>query len=79
MGICISGDLKTFWTQLGGRRVDAIFEQVQNVLLLLKEKIKNGTATNQGLKSLWGLSCTAGELWPALSRAVCYLSQFTYI
>lgn len=52
MGICISGDLKTFWTQLGGRRVDAIFEQVQDVLLLLKEKIKNGTATNEGLKSL---------------------------
>uniref|UniRef100_A0A8D0ER35 SET domain bifurcated histone lysine methyltransferase 2 n=1 Tax=Strix occidentalis caurina TaxID=311401 RepID=A0A8D0ER35_STROC len=45
-------DLKTFWTQLGGRRVDVIFEQVQNVLLLLKRKIKNGTATNQGLKSL---------------------------
>ncbi|XP_062343675.1 histone-lysine N-methyltransferase SETDB2 isoform X2 [Cinclus cinclus] len=41
------GDMKTFWTQLGGRRVDVIFEQVQNVLSLLKEKIKNGTATNQ--------------------------------
>ncbi|XP_009078701.1 PREDICTED: histone-lysine N-methyltransferase SETDB2 [Acanthisitta chloris] len=41
------GGLKTFWTQLGGRRVDVIFEQMQNVLLLLKEKIKNGTATNQ--------------------------------
>ncbi|XP_014724317.1 PREDICTED: histone-lysine N-methyltransferase SETDB2 isoform X2 [Sturnus vulgaris] len=41
------GDVKTFWTQLGGRRVDVIFEQVQNVLSLLKEKIKNGTATNQ--------------------------------
>lgn len=51
MVICISGDVKTFWTQLGGRRVDVIFEQLQNVLSLLKEKIKNGTATNQGLKS----------------------------
>lgn len=52
MEICISGDVKTFWTQLEGRRVDVIFEQVQNVLSLLKEKIKNGTATIQGLKSL---------------------------
>ncbi|XP_039572542.1 histone-lysine N-methyltransferase SETDB2-like isoform X2 [Passer montanus] len=41
------GDVRTFWTQLGGRRVDVIFEQLQNVLSLLKEKIKNGTATNQ--------------------------------
>ncbi|XP_040439777.1 histone-lysine N-methyltransferase SETDB2 isoform X1 [Falco naumanni] len=40
-------DLKTIWAQLGGRRVDIIFEQMQNVLLLLKQKIKNGTATNQ--------------------------------
>jgi len=52
MTVCISGDLKAFWTQLESRRVDLIFEQVQEVLLLLKEKIKNGTATNQGLKSL---------------------------
>ncbi|NWS13135.1 SETB2 methyltransferase, partial [Pachyramphus minor] len=49
------GDLKTFWTQLGGRRVDVIFEQVQNVLLLLKEKIKNGTATNQECWQAWAL------------------------
>ncbi|KFU90697.1 Histone-lysine N-methyltransferase SETDB2, partial [Chaetura pelagica] len=48
-------DLKTFWTQLGGRRVDVIFEQVQNVLLLLKEKIKNGTATNQECWQAWAL------------------------
>ncbi|NWH75022.1 SETB2 methyltransferase, partial [Piaya cayana] len=47
------GDLKTFWTQLGGRRVDNIFEQLQNVLLLLKEKIKNGTATNQECCQAW--------------------------
>lgn len=52
MTICISGDLKAFWTQLESRKVDLIFEQVQEVLLLLKEKIKDGTATNQGLKSL---------------------------
>ncbi|NWR31163.1 SETB2 methyltransferase, partial [Tachuris rubrigastra] len=49
------GDLKTFWTRLGGRRVDIIFEQVQNVLLLLKEKIKNGTATNQECWQAWAL------------------------
>ncbi|XP_054071835.1 histone-lysine N-methyltransferase SETDB2 isoform X2 [Rissa tridactyla] len=49
------GDLKMFWTQLGGRRVDVIFEQVQNVLLLLKQKIKNGTATNQECWQAWML------------------------
>uniref|UniRef100_A0A672THX7 Histone-lysine N-methyltransferase SETDB2 n=1 Tax=Strigops habroptila TaxID=2489341 RepID=A0A672THX7_STRHB len=51
----LEGDLKTFWTQLGGRRVDVIFEQVQNVLLLLKEKIKNGTATNEEYWQAWAL------------------------
>ncbi|NWU65819.1 SETB2 methyltransferase, partial [Pterocles burchelli] len=49
------GDLKTFWAQLGGRRVDVIFQQVQNVLLLLKQKIKNGTATNQECWQAWTL------------------------
>ncbi|NXI47656.1 SETB2 methyltransferase, partial [Galbula dea] len=49
------GDAKTFWTQLGGGRVDLIFEQVQNVLLLLKQKIKNGTATNQECWQAWAL------------------------
>ncbi|NXN94053.1 SETB2 methyltransferase, partial [Rhinopomastus cyanomelas] len=49
------GGLKTFWTRLGDRRVDTIFEQVQNVLLLLKEKIKNGTATNQEYLQAWVL------------------------
>ncbi|NXF78263.1 SETB2 methyltransferase, partial [Sclerurus mexicanus] len=49
------GDLKTFWAQLGGKRVDVIFEQVQNVLLMLKEKIKNGTATNQECWQAWAL------------------------
>ncbi|NWR51140.1 SETB2 methyltransferase, partial [Regulus satrapa] len=49
------GDVKTFWTQLGGRRVDVIFEQVQNVLSLLKEKIKSGTATNQECWQAWAL------------------------
>ncbi|XP_009982852.1 PREDICTED: histone-lysine N-methyltransferase SETDB2 [Tauraco erythrolophus] len=48
-------DLKTFWMQLGGRRVDVIFEQVQNVLQLLKQKIKNGTATNQECWQAWAL------------------------
>ncbi|XP_071407526.1 histone-lysine N-methyltransferase SETDB2 isoform X3 [Pithys albifrons albifrons] len=51
----IEGDLKTFWTQLGGRRVDVIFEQVQNVLLVLKEKIKNGTASNEECWQAWAL------------------------
>ncbi|NXN16454.1 SETB2 methyltransferase, partial [Indicator maculatus] len=49
------GDLKTFWTQMGDRRVDVIFEQVQNVLLLLKQKIKNGTATDQECWQAWAL------------------------
>ncbi|NXL36011.1 SETB2 methyltransferase, partial [Glaucidium brasilianum] len=49
------GDLKTFWTKLGGSRVDVIFEQMQNVLLLLKQKIKNGTATNQEYWQAWAL------------------------
>ncbi|XP_072199187.1 histone-lysine N-methyltransferase SETDB2 [Excalfactoria chinensis] len=49
------GDLKAFWTQLESRRVDLIFEQVQEVLLLLKEKIKNGTATNQEYWKAWAL------------------------
>ncbi|NWI88835.1 SETB2 methyltransferase, partial [Pitta sordida] len=49
------GDLRTFWKQLGGRRVDVIFEQVQNVLLLLKEKIKNGTATDEECWQAWAL------------------------
>lgn len=49
------GDLKAFWTQLESRRVDLIFEQVQEVLLLLKEKIKNGTATNQECWQAWAL------------------------
>ncbi|KFQ34903.1 Histone-lysine N-methyltransferase SETDB2, partial [Mesitornis unicolor] len=48
-------DLRTFWTQLGSGRVDVIFEQVQNVLLLLKQKIKNGTATNQECWQAWAL------------------------
>ncbi|NXS28783.1 SETB2 methyltransferase, partial [Pomatostomus ruficeps] len=49
------GDVKMFWTQLGCRQVDVIFEQVQNVLSLLKEKIKNGTATNQECWQAWAL------------------------
>ncbi|NXT02027.1 SETB2 methyltransferase, partial [Jacana jacana] len=49
------GDLKTFWMQLGGERVDTVFEQVQNVLLLLKQKIKSGTATNEECWQAWTL------------------------
>ncbi|RMC07147.1 hypothetical protein DUI87_16603 [Hirundo rustica rustica] len=49
------GDVKTFWTQVGSRRVDVIFEQMQNVLSVLKEKIKNGTATNQECWQAWAL------------------------
>ncbi|NXP43619.1 SETB2 methyltransferase, partial [Heliornis fulica] len=49
------GNMKMFWTQLGGRRVDVIFEQMQNVLLLLKQKIKSGTATNQEYCQAWAL------------------------
>lgn len=31
-------------------KVDSIFEQVQNVLQSLKQKIKDGSATNKGMK-----------------------------
>lgn len=31
-------------------KVDFIFEQVQNVLQSLKQKIKDGSATNKGMK-----------------------------
>ncbi|XP_010209649.1 PREDICTED: histone-lysine N-methyltransferase SETDB2 [Tinamus guttatus] len=55
MEFLISGDLKTFWTQMEDRRVDFIFEQVQKVLLLLKQKIKDGTATNQDCCQAWTL------------------------
>ncbi|NWH57515.1 SETB2 methyltransferase, partial [Geococcyx californianus] len=49
------GDLRTFWRRLGCRRVDEIFEQLQGVLLLLKQKIKNGTATNEECCQAWTL------------------------
>ncbi|XP_043361035.1 histone-lysine N-methyltransferase SETDB2-like [Dermochelys coriacea] len=41
------GDAQLFWRQMEDERVDFIFEQVQNVLLSLKQKIKDGTATNE--------------------------------
>uniref|UniRef100_A0A8C3SR45 Histone-lysine N-methyltransferase SETDB2 n=1 Tax=Chelydra serpentina TaxID=8475 RepID=A0A8C3SR45_CHESE len=41
-------DAQMFWRQMEDERVDFIFEQVQNVLLSLKQKIKDGTATNEG-------------------------------
>ncbi|XP_074158557.1 histone-lysine N-methyltransferase SETDB2-like [Sminthopsis crassicaudata] len=41
-------DAKTFWRELEeDGKVDLIFEHVQNVLLSLKQKIKDGSATNQ--------------------------------
>lgn len=43
-----NGDAKTFWTELEDEgKIDFIFEQVQNVLQALKQKIKNGSATNK--------------------------------
>lgn len=43
-----NGDAKTFWMELeDDGKVDIIFEQVQNVLQSLKQKIKNGSATNK--------------------------------
>ncbi|XP_074073238.1 histone-lysine N-methyltransferase SETDB2 isoform X2 [Macrotis lagotis] len=43
-----NGDAKTFWRDLEeDGKVDMIFEHVQNVLLSLKQKIKDGSATNQ--------------------------------
>ena len=42
------GDAKTFWMELeDDGKVDFIFEQVQNVLQSLKQKIKDGSATNK--------------------------------
>uniref|UniRef100_A0A8C3STE1 Histone-lysine N-methyltransferase SETDB2 n=1 Tax=Chelydra serpentina TaxID=8475 RepID=A0A8C3STE1_CHESE len=49
---CEERDAQMFWRQMEDERVDFIFEQVQNVLLSLKQKIKDGTATNEGLKPL---------------------------
>lgn len=45
----IIGDAKTFWMELDDGKVDFIFEQVQNVLQSLKQKIKDGSATNKGM------------------------------
>ena len=45
------GDAKTFWMELeDDGKVDMIFEQVQNVLQSLKQKIKDGSATSKGMK-----------------------------
>ncbi|XP_061463485.1 histone-lysine N-methyltransferase SETDB2 [Rhineura floridana] len=40
-------DAKVFWNQMEDSKVDLIFEQVQKVLSSLKQKIKDGTATNE--------------------------------
>uniref|UniRef100_A0A670I671 Histone-lysine N-methyltransferase SETDB2 n=1 Tax=Podarcis muralis TaxID=64176 RepID=A0A670I671_PODMU len=40
-----------FWRQIEDSRVDLIFEQVQKVLWSLKQKIKDRTATDEGLES----------------------------
>ncbi|XP_017526251.2 histone-lysine N-methyltransferase SETDB2 isoform X1 [Manis javanica] len=43
-----NGNAKTFWMELeDAGKVDFIFEQVQNVLQSLKQKIKDGSATNK--------------------------------
>ncbi|XP_060050852.1 histone-lysine N-methyltransferase SETDB2 [Erinaceus europaeus] len=43
-----SGDAKTFWMKLeDDGKIDFIFEQVQNVLRSLKQKIKDGSATSK--------------------------------
>nr|XP_020849423.1 histone-lysine N-methyltransferase SETDB2 isoform X1 [Phascolarctos cinereus]XP_020849424.1 histone-lysine N-methyltransferase SETDB2 isoform X1 [Phascolarctos cinereus]XP_020849425.1 histone-lysine N-methyltransferase SETDB2 isoform X1 [Phascolarctos cinereus] len=43
-----NGNAKAFWRELEeDGKVDLIFEHVQNVLLSLKQKIKDGSATNQ--------------------------------
>uniref|UniRef100_A0A8D1YIA1 Histone-lysine N-methyltransferase SETDB2 n=1 Tax=Sus scrofa TaxID=9823 RepID=A0A8D1YIA1_PIG len=43
-----NGDAKTFWMELeDDGKVDFIFEQVQSVLQSLKQKIKDGSATNK--------------------------------
>uniref|UniRef100_A0A4W2GJ42 Histone-lysine N-methyltransferase SETDB2 n=1 Tax=Bos indicus x Bos taurus TaxID=30522 RepID=A0A4W2GJ42_BOBOX len=43
-----NGDAKSFWMELeDDGKVDFIFEQVQNVLQSLKQKIKDGSATNK--------------------------------
>ncbi|XP_053139811.1 histone-lysine N-methyltransferase SETDB2 [Hemicordylus capensis] len=40
-------DAKMFWEQMEDSKVDLIFEHLQKVLLSLKQKIKDGTATNE--------------------------------
>ncbi|XP_005387647.1 PREDICTED: histone-lysine N-methyltransferase SETDB2 isoform X1 [Chinchilla lanigera] len=43
-----NGDAKSFWMELeDDGKVDFIFEKVQNVLQSLKQKIKDGSATNK--------------------------------
>ncbi|XP_006140572.1 histone-lysine N-methyltransferase SETDB2 [Tupaia chinensis] len=43
-----NGDAKAFWMELeDDGKIDSIFEQVQNVLQSLKQKIKDGSATNK--------------------------------
>ncbi|XP_072466615.1 histone-lysine N-methyltransferase SETDB2 isoform X2 [Notamacropus eugenii] len=43
-----NGDAKAFWRELKkDGKVDLLFDHVQNVLLSLKQKIKDGSATNQ--------------------------------
>uniref|UniRef100_A0A8C6I3Y1 Uncharacterized protein n=1 Tax=Mus spicilegus TaxID=10103 RepID=A0A8C6I3Y1_MUSSI len=42
-----NGDAKTFWMELqDDGKVDLMFEKTQNVLHSLKQKIKDGSATN---------------------------------
>ncbi|XP_060115417.1 histone-lysine N-methyltransferase SETDB2 [Heteronotia binoei] len=38
---------RTFWKHMGDREVDLVFEQLQTVVLTLKQKIKDGTATEE--------------------------------
>ncbi|KYO23961.1 histone-lysine N-methyltransferase SETDB2 isoform C [Alligator mississippiensis] len=40
-------DLQTVWREMEDERVDFIFEQMQNLLLSLKQKIKDGSATSK--------------------------------
>uniref|UniRef100_A0A8D2Q424 MBD domain-containing protein n=1 Tax=Varanus komodoensis TaxID=61221 RepID=A0A8D2Q424_VARKO len=61
-------DAKMFWTQLEGSKVDLIFEQIQKVLLSLKKKIKDGTATNEE-------SRVKSEVFPSTSCIKCSCSR----
>uniref|UniRef100_A0A8D0T1M9 Histone-lysine N-methyltransferase SETDB2 n=1 Tax=Sus scrofa TaxID=9823 RepID=A0A8D0T1M9_PIG len=64
-----NGDAKTFWMELeDDGKVDFIFEQVQSVLQSLKQKIKDGSATNKDHTSVTqNAQENKSSSWPSTS------------